>query len=198
MKENGSLEQYLAFSTKRTPTPGPKSAQICQILSKENPGGNSLWSRIKAKIMGTTEELERNCTGDNEKIATGEAYANSPKNPYWDGVKYYQAYVLETYVLELTGYYKDSKNPTVAALESFYERNPKDTSYAGVIAERTGLSKEEVIAGIEGIVYLAYLDSYDPATRYAFMEMPAEPEFEPESVAISDGMLIDERRKFYI
>lgn len=180
--EGSDFEKYLVFGTDRETTPGVKDASICEKLDAS---GNAWYTRALNFITGgRIASLANACTGENERIATGAEYANNAtsdsKSKWRTKYVYYQGYMLETYALELVGYYEGGKNPTVAAKEAYYERNPLDQSYAGIIARRTGLSKDEVIAGIEGIVYLAYLDEYNPSERYAFMDLPEEPEFEPE------------------
>jgi len=193
--DKSDLMKYLVFNDKRGSTPGVMDANVCEALSEGEEEG--LISKVLGFITGNT--VASKCKRKNKRIATGEEYANTSSNGKWDSkYKYYQGYILETYALELVGYYEENSetNPTVAALERYYAENPLDTSYAGVIARRTGLSKDEVIAGIEGIVYLAWLDGYNPAERYAFMDLPEEPEF-PEELdenrVVSDNKQRDAR-----
>lgn len=177
--DKSDLMKYLVFNDKRGSTPGVMDANVCEALSEGEEEG--LISKVLGFITGNT--VASKCKRKNKRIATGEEYANTSSNGKWDSkYKYYQGYILETYALELVGYYEENNetNPTVVALERYYAENPLDTSYAGVIARRTGLSKDEVIAGIEGIVYLAYLDGYDPSERLVFFQLPGEPEFPEE------------------
>ena len=187
--DDSDLMKYLVFNDTRVSTPGVMDAGICEALGEDD-------SLVGKAIKFITGKVSLACRGKNKRIARGEEYANTGTLRWNDKYSYYQGYVLETYVLELAGYYDDSKNPTVAALERYYEENPLDNSYIGVIARRTGLSKDEVIAGIEGIVYLAWLDGYNPAERYAFMDLPEEPEF-PEELdekrVVSDNKQRDAR-----
>ncbi len=187
VKEDSKLQQYLIFGTERQSSPGVKDAGICDALSTGDEEAQSGWKKVINTITGAIGlgNAGKKCTGKRARIATGEEYANTASNKEWDTTyKYYQGYVMETYVLELLGYYDEEegngKNPVVAAKDAYYEKNPLDQSYAGVIARYTGMDKEDVIAGVEGLRYLAYLESYDPSERYAFFTLPEEPEFEPE------------------
>ncbi len=67
-------------------------------------------------------------------------------------------------------------NSTVSFLEEYYEENPLDNSYEGMIARFSGLTKDEVIFALETMEYMDYLAEYDPTERYAFGDdgMPEE------------------------
>lgn len=58
------------------------------------------------------------------------------------------------------------KSSVTAYLEEYYEKHPLDNSYEGILARKSGLTKNNVIALLdyaEQIVFLAY---YNPANLY--------------------------------
>lgn len=168
INQNSVFQEYVIYHADRESTPGVKDANICKALS----GSGDIISQILDALS-----LNNSCSGRNEKIATGSEYLYSASNPYWDcGYKYFQGYMMKTYALELMGYYEDqgTKNPVVALRDEYYKKHPKDNSYTGILARRSGLLREDVIAGIRAVNYLAYLANYDPSERYSF----AEPEVE--------------------
>ncbi len=58
------------------------------------------------------------------------------------------------------------KSSVTAYLEEYYEKHPLDNSYAGVLARRSGLTKENVIALLNYAEDLVFLANYNPANYY--------------------------------
>ena len=50
--------------------------------------------------------------------------------------------------------------------KSYYEKHPLDNSFEGILARKTGLTKENVIATIDTINYLTFIADYDPDGYY--------------------------------
>ena len=53
-------------------------------------------------------------------------------------------------------------------LEEYYEENPLDNSYEGMLARYSGLDKETVSDMLDIIAYYNYINEYDASERYAF------------------------------
>ena len=45
------------------------------------------------------------------------------------------------------------KSSVTAYLEEYYEKHPLDNSYEGILARRSGLTKEQVVAYLDKLVY---------------------------------------------
>lgn len=58
------------------------------------------------------------------------------------------------------------KSSVTAFLEDYYEKHPLDNSFEGILARKTGLTKENVIATIDTINYLTFIADYDPDGYY--------------------------------
>lgn len=183
IKGNSALADYAINQTERKSTPGVRDAEVCANK------GNS------------------KCEGDeydeSVKSALGKKYANTNENAAWNtDLKYQQGYFLEVYVLDMFGYYSGhclgaTENPIVAYKTKYYQENPRDNSYLGRLALRTGMSKDDIIAGIEAINLLAYLHNYDPSTRLAFGadQKPQQIYFEATQPAVIANTFADERKK---
>ena len=69
----------------------------------------------------------------------------------------------------------DNDTGEVAAFKkSYYAKHPRDNSREGILASRSGLTKQEVQLALEYADYLDYIAKYDPSTRYAFGEVNIE------------------------
>lgn len=193
--DNTDAARYAILHTERESTPGVKDATVCQAAHS-----GSLLESIWNWLTGA-DSVANACNDNSIKdIATGKEYANTTENVKWDSdYKYLQGYFLETYVLDIFGYYGDDpcrENPVVAYKNSYYAKNPKDNSPEGILARRTGMSKEDVIAAIEAIRFLAYLNNYDPTTRFAFIDIPESKSIRIESRETSTSELIaDDNRR---
>ena len=80
---------------------------------------------------------------------------------FWNEMRYYQAYVELLEWMQAIG--KLRTTTTGAAIAKYYEDNPLDNSYAGIIARYSGMSKEHVVAVLDLINYAEFLAKYDPS-----------------------------------
>lgn len=192
---DGDYKEFLLFNTERGSTPGPRDANTCAILA----GQASTLAKIFKK--STIDNCSYSDTSTEGLKATGAYYSATSANSAWndtsslDNLKNYQALTLKINIREATGYYGDKYSPLALFREEYYKEHPLDNSPEGILARRTGLSKDQVIAGIESIQYLAWLDSYDPSSRYAFLDLPTAPEFSEANAAEENQVLADDRRR---
>ena len=75
----------------------------------------------------------------------------------------YQRFIEDRRLLENMGLVE--KSSVTAYLEEYYEKHPLDNSYEGVLARRSGLTKDQVIAYLEKLEYLAKIAEYDPTGK---------------------------------
>lgn len=76
----------------------------------------------------------------------------------------YQCFAEDQRLLENMGLVE--KSSVTAFLEDYYEKHPLDNSFEGILARKTGLTKENVIATIDTINYLTFIADYDPDGYY--------------------------------
>ena len=78
------------------------------------------------------------------------------------------------------------KSSVTAFLEDYYEKHPLDNSFEGILARKTGLTKENVIATLDTINYLTFIADYDPDGYYPLnYQAPEE-----EKIQIEDNEYI--------
>lgn len=115
-----------------------------------------------AQIISALGEAE------NMPWISGSAGVNSENNPLWNEVKYYQRYISDQRLLEVSGI--TQKSSVSAMLEEYYNRNPLDNSREGIIARFSGLTKEQVIAVEDTIEAMTYIAEYNPSSRTLFSQ----------------------------
>ena len=90
-------------------------------------------------------------------------------SPKWETEgKYYQRFLEDQRLAKAMGLI--DKTSEEAYLEEYYKEHPLDNSYEGVLARKSGLTKENVIAILDTIDYYKYLAEYDPTERYHFVK----------------------------
>ena len=80
----------------------------------------------------------------------------------------YQCFAEDQRLLENMGL--TEKSSVTAYLEKYYEEHPLDNSYEGILARRSGLTKEQVIAYLDELDYLAKISEYDPTGKTPILE----------------------------
>ena len=193
IKDGTEFTDYIILGAGRESSPGVQDANVCQT-KKQGVKIGGLFSFL----FSSADDVKKSCEGQDLDIATGKKYGNVEGNAEWDSkYKYFQGYYLETYALEVTGYYKakGKENPIVAYKEAYYEAHPKDNSFEGIIARRTGWLKEDVVAGLNAIYFLAYLENYDPTERLAFVKPSEEKDIYFEEVELKTDERIAEKKE---
>ena len=98
----------------------------------------------------------------------------------WNENKEYQRFIEDQRLAENMGLIE--KSSVTAFLEEYYEEHPIDNSYEGILARRSGLTKEQVAATLDIMEFIAWQETYDPS-EYA----PYVPEKQEEThIAIED------------
>lgn len=97
----------------------------------------------------------------------------------------YQRFIEDQRLLENMGLVE--KSSVTAFLEDYYEKHPLDNSFEGILARKTGLTKENVIATLDTIHYLTFIADYNPDGYYPLNYMKPE----AEKIQIKDTKYID-------
>ncbi len=93
--------------------------------------------------------------------------------------KYYSRYSEDQRMLESAGLIEQSS--VAKFLDEYYEKNPIDNSYEGVIARYSGLTKEQVAAVFDISEYYEWLADYNPETYGPLKYEPKEDGYQYES-----------------
>lgn len=76
----------------------------------------------------------------------------------------YQRFIEDQRLAESTGLIE--KSAVAVYLDKYYEEHPKDNSYEGILARRSGLTKDTVIALLDYADQITFLANYDPTNYY--------------------------------
>jgi len=90
------------------------------------------------------------------------------------------------------------KSSVTAFLEDYYEKHPLDNSLEGILARKSGLTKENVIATIDTINYLTFIANYDPDGYYPLnYQAPEEEKLQIENNNYIDSESYISNKPFY-
>ncbi|MBR3254535.1 hypothetical protein IKF88_02280 [Candidatus Saccharibacteria bacterium] len=179
---NSDLAKYILYCDSRTSSFGIADQNIVNSVSNWGSvdtgsafANNAVNSAIGAvPIIGDTIDVVSNTIALNnigyvggESCVAGNNVSASD-SPNWETAKYYQRFIEDQSLAETIGLLGDEKSAVTAFLDEYYEQNPLDNSYEGILARYSGLTKDNVIAILDVVDYYNYIAQYDATTRYAF------------------------------
>jgi len=181
---NSELSKYILFCSERGAPFGVADNNIAQkvgswgYLDTDIPTVNTAFNAVVSTIPVIGDSID---VIANSKAAldhgwvTGEACVAGNDvggtAPKWDTTMNYQRFVEDQRLLEVTGLVE--KSAVSAFLDDYYKENPLDNSYEGILARKSGLTKETVVATLEQLDYYRFIASYDPTgmgPEYDFRE----------------------------
>ncbi len=141
-------------------------------------------------VVGNAEALANAGYVGGESCVAGNTVSDA-QAPNWDKAKYYQRFIEDQSLMEGMGIIE--KSAVTAFLDDYYEKNPLDNSYEGILARYSGLDKDTVVALLDIVDYGNYIASYNPNERYAFgepaVEVEKELKFDNENT-VADNLLV--------
>jgi hypothetical protein len=183
------LAKHIVYCSERESPFGVVDHNIAQTISNfatlqtdvqhVNTAANATMNAIP--IVGDVFEIIRNkdsidylgyisgetCVAGND--AGGGAFSRSPS---WDESRYYQRFIEDQRLAESMGLVE--KSAVTAFLEEYYAENPKDDSFEGVLARKTGQTRETIVATLDLLEYFDFIASYDPSDRYPLLDSARE------------------------
>lgn len=130
-------------------------------------------------LVAALEEFFGMCNDDS---ATGKNYVMTNDNK---DVENYSGYTLYNTVSSLL---KGEQSTASKIMEEYYAENPIDDSPAGIIARRSGMTKEQAEIALAYADYLTEVANYNASDRYAFGVEFEMPEREGDLVSHSSKM----------
>lgn len=118
-----------------------------------------------AEIFGSGNQLANIGWIDGEYCVAKNSGEGDGK---WNETKIYQRYIEDQRYLESVN--PDYKSTVTAYMEKLDAENPIDTSYEGILAYKSGLTKSQVVDTLAILDYFNYINNYDPGDRIAFGE----------------------------
>ena len=162
--ESSSLYRYIIFCTQRDTQYGTADSNISsKLTSTGNATVDSIINNLgnAIDVAGDIQDLiETAKQEENAGWISGRWCLESSTNERWESeIKYYQRYVQDQRLMVGMGVI--DKSSAEVALENWYEENPIDNSFEGIIARYSGYTKEEVIAVLDTLEYYNYIANYD-------------------------------------
>ena len=180
---NSDLAKYILYCDNRTSSFGITDWNIVNEVSSwgtvdtgvafVNSATNSTIGAIPVigdviDVVGNSEALANAGYVSGESCVAGNT-VDKAASPNWEKAKYYQRFIEDQSLAETIGLFgENGKSAVTAFLDEYYEENPLDNSYEGILARYSGLTKDDVIALLDFIEYETYVANYEPGERYAF------------------------------
>ena len=126
--------------------------------------GQSCVAGNTADALSDGKQYEFAKESNKEKVQTESVEI---KNPSWEKkARFYQRFIEDQSYMESAGLIE--KSAVTAFIEEYELENPVDTSYEGILARYSGLSKDKVVATLDIIDDALFLAEYEPLERYIF------------------------------
>lgn len=215
--ENSNLAKYIIFCGQRSSPFGLADQNIASDVdagSTGNSTGDAILGAVP--ILGDSLDILSGATKmANFGWISGEACVAGnnlafESTPNWSETKDYQRFIEDQRLAEAEGIIE--KSAVTEFLAEYYEKNPIDTSYEGLLARYSGLTKEKVEDTLATLEVIQWIAEYDP-TDYAPYhksedklkeDKNTEIQFEENSIvasvfnaAIRDYSYVDSRRANY-
>ncbi|MBR3236548.1 hypothetical protein IKF92_02635 [Candidatus Saccharibacteria bacterium] len=153
-------KEFVEYGMSRRPTVGVNNAKACEELADKS------IIDVIADIFGMYDACN-SVSDENKGKVTGAAYVISDSNDNKSTVEKYAGHALREEVEALLG---GSESTAVRIRREYLAEHPTDNSAAGILAERSGLSKAEAEVALGYYNYLVRIANYNPTTRFAFGE----------------------------
>ena len=144
---------------------------------------------VTGEVGVTRNSGEALSVGVNNDEETKTVAENLGLVPDWDGkVKYMQRYIGDQSLLEGMGLIEESA--VTAALRTYYENHPLDNSFEGILARKTGMTKENVTIALNYMKLANFAQNYKPADYAPYAAVEDEPEeirFEEDVIEMVDN-----------
>ena len=210
IKENSNLAKYLVYCGQRQSPFGMIDNNIqTAITNKYSTGAqivDSLVNQIPVvgDLIGVLQDIEllnnygwitgKTCVTNNQQEGLDLA-------PSWDEVKLYQRFSEDQRLIENMGLVE--KSSVTAFLDKYYTEHPDDNSYEGILARRSGLTKDQVSATIGYMEYLQWQDQYNPIGYAPYIQEEKEEDqlhieedydYYGSIIAVAPNLFYEERR----
>jgi hypothetical protein len=126
--------------------------------------------------------------GNNTNVVIGHNSIN------WEEAKNYQRYIQDMRLLENEGALEDS-SPVTIAIEEYYAENPLDQSYEGILARKSGMTKNQVIAALDIVEEYQFLADYNPS-GYGPYPQKSDPDTYLDAGIIADHHMLSTMLSF--
>lgn len=162
-KDGSELSKWIIACALRESSFNVADSNIASAVTPSAGVGTGITKQITGAVIGTIPIVGQaiQLAGDvseeaNLKWITGEGCSD-------DSSKYFSRYSEDQRLLESAGLIEQSA--VTAYMDKYFEKNPLDNSESGIIARKTGMSKEDAEIGLGLIDYNTYLANYHPKEK---------------------------------
>lgn len=159
--------EFVLAGMNRESTVGTQDAEVCRTWKDAHPDPGREIIEAITSFIGVYKE----CDHVDEDVATGSSLTLADGN---QDVKLYSAYTLYDTVSSLLS---ETDSSAATILKEYRDKHPLDNSAAGIVARRSGMTKDEAQIALNYADYLTMIARYDASDRYAFgapMEIPMQ------------------------
>lgn len=174
--KESKLYKYIIYCGQRASTTFGMADQ--NIANDINSGAGSLEASIPV-WGGIADMLQGADIVDNMGLVSGEACVTQNEGEglgsgafTWEEAKYYQRFVEDQRLAENMGLVEESS--VSVALRHYYEKNPIDDSFEGIIAHYSGMTKEKVADTWDMLEAMVWIANYDPSELYPIYQVEME------------------------
>ena len=172
---NGYLHKYIVYCGARTSSFGLADAEVAAKIQEK---ANDVWWRkipILGGLIGGIADII-NAGNDKDWISGQKCGDTDAENNgcFWESEgKYYQRFIEDQRLLANIGAI-DQDAASVALME-YYEENPLDNTFEGILARYSGMTKDDVIATLDFLEAYDYIANvYRPSDRSVSVAMLPE------------------------
>ena len=175
VNDNTELAKYIKYCGTRESDFGYADQNIVNEINNgtsvnsgssivDNAGNGAIGAiPVFGDIIDVVESVK---TSANLGYVSGENCVANDSDEWNNEYRVYQRFVEDQSLAESMGIIE--KSAVAEYLDEYYEQNPVDNSYEGVLARYSGMEKETVSDLLDVIAYYEYVNEYDPSERYAF------------------------------
>ena len=180
IKKDSNLAKYILYCGQRQSPFGMADQNIANEVDVGSTGSNVGDSIIGAiPVVGDVVDIISNSNKlDNYGYIIGETCVTDNnvegKAPTWSETKKYQRFIEDQRLAENMGLIE--KSAVSAFLDDYYKEHPIDNSYEGVLARRSGLTKDQVIATMKVMEGLQFMAEYEPKDMDPYPVVVEEPD----------------------
>ena len=211
IKQDSKLMEYIVYYTQRESEIGVADQNIINDVQILSEGGVASSTISATPALGEAVDIYNNTVALNylgyvtgEVGVTRNGGAGLSVNvkgegkttaeslglvPDWDKeVKYMQRYISDQSLLEGMGLIEESA--VTVALRTYYENHPLDNSFEGILARKTGMTKENVTIALNYMKLANFAQNYKPADYAPYVVAEDEPEeirFEEDAIKTIDN-----------
>ena len=166
--DNNDLAKYIKYRTQRDVQPGLVDAAVQNDLHVFDDGSSGFINIGSIPIIGSAGDLaDAVIDEENLGVITGADYVIGT-DAWTKKEQYMHAYIDLDPLYNQLGLIENSA--VADFLDDYYQKNPLDNSYEGLLARYSGLTKDEVEATLAYIDYEEAVTAYRPAEKYAFAD----------------------------